>query len=181
MLNAEQLIAAQKSNLETLSGLTAKAFEGVEQLVELNLAATRAALSESAENAQSALSVKDAQEFLALQAGLVQPLAEKAASYSRQLLEIAQGTGSVFTKAAEAQAADAQKKLAGLVDSASKNAPAGFESQVAAMKGAVAAANNAYESVQKAVKQATETAQANIEAATSQVVKASKTATAKKR
>ena len=180
MLTAEQLIAAQKANLETLSGLTSKAFEGVEKLVELNLSATRAALSESAESAQAALSVKDAQQLLALQAGLVQPLAEKAAAYSRELLEIAQGTGAVFTKAAEAQAADAQKKLAGLVDNASKNAPAGFESQVAVLKGAVAAANNAYESVQKAVKQASEAAQTNFEAATSQVVKATK-ATSKKR
>jgi phasin family protein len=175
MLTAEQMIAAQKANLETLSGLTAKAFEGVEKLVELNLAATRAALSESAQNAQAALSVKDAQQLLALQAGLVQPMAEKAAAYSRQLLEIAQGTGAVFTKAAEAQAADAQKQFAGLVDNASKNAPAGFESQVAVMKGAVAAANNAYESVQKAVKQAADVAQANVDAVTAQVAGATKT------
>jgi len=47
------------------------------------------------------------------------------------------------------------------VDTAAKNAPAGSESAVAVMKGAVAAANNALESVQKAVKQATEVAEAN--------------------
>ena len=180
MLTAEQLIAAQKANLETLSGLTAKAFEGVEKLVELNLSATRAALAESAESAQAALSVKDAQELLALQTALVQPLAEKAAAYSRQVLEIAQGTGAVFTKAAEAQAADAQKKLAGLVDNAAKNAPAGFETQVAALKGAVAAANNAYESVQKAVKQASEVAQSNFDAVSAQVTKTAKSSSKKR-
>lgn len=180
MLTAEQILAAQKANLETLSGLTAKAFEGVEKLVELNLAATRAALSESADNAQAVLSVKDAQELLALQTSLVQPLAEKAAAYSRQVLEIAQGTGAVFTKAAEAQAADAQKKLAGLVDNAAKNAPAGFESQVAVLKGAVAAANNAYESVQKAVKQASEVAQSNFDAVSAQVTKATKSPSKKR-
>ncbi len=37
MLTAEQILAAHKANVETLFGLTNKAFEGVEKLVELNL------------------------------------------------------------------------------------------------------------------------------------------------
>jgi hypothetical protein len=48
------------------------------------------------------------------------------------------------------------------------------------MKSAVAAATNAYESVQKAVKQATDVAEANMAAATSTVVNATKTATKKR-
>ena len=83
MLTAEQVVAAQKANLETLFGLTQKAFEGVEKLVELNIQASKAALNESAAHSQAVLSVKDAQELLALQAGLMQPLAEKTAAYSR--------------------------------------------------------------------------------------------------
>ena len=47
-LTPEQIAAAHKANLETLFGLTNKAFEGVEKIVELNMAATRAALSEAA-------------------------------------------------------------------------------------------------------------------------------------
>ena len=47
MLTVEQVVASHKSNLETLFGLTSKAFEGVEKLVELNLAASKAALSEA--------------------------------------------------------------------------------------------------------------------------------------
>ncbi|MDP1688501.1 phasin family protein, partial [Hydrogenophaga sp.] len=77
MLTAEQMIAAQKANIETIFGLTQKAFEGVEKLVELNVQATKAALSESANSTQALLSVKDAQELLTLQASLMQPLAEK--------------------------------------------------------------------------------------------------------
>jgi hypothetical protein len=49
------------------------------------------------------------------------------------------------------------------------------------MKSSVAAANNAYESMQKAVKQATDMAEANLAAVTSTAVSATKTATAKKR
>ena len=44
MLTAEQLIAAQKDNVETVFGLTNKALEGVEKLVELNLQVAKAAI-----------------------------------------------------------------------------------------------------------------------------------------
>jgi len=180
-LTADQILAAQKANLETLFGLTTKAFEGVEKLVELNVTASKAALSEAATTAQAALSVKDAQELLTLQASLFQPLAEKTAAYSRHLYEIAQATGAEFTKAFESKASEAQQAFVGLVDSASKNAPAGSETAVAVLKSAVAAANNAFESVQKAVKQASDVAEANFNAVSTQAVAAAKTATASSR
>ncbi|MGH8822500.1 MAG: phasin family protein [Rhodoferax sp.] len=177
MLTAEQVLAAHKANVETLFGLTTKAFEGVEKLVELNVTASKAALAEAADHTQAALSVKDAQELLALQAGLLQPLAEKTAAYNRHVYDIAQGTGAEFSKAFEAQTADVQKKFANLVDSASKNAPAGSETAVAVMKSAVAAASDAYESVQKAVKQATEMAEANLNTIAATAAGATKQAT----
>ncbi len=180
MLTPEQIVAAQKANIETIFGLTQKAFEGVEKLLELNVQATKVALSESANSTQALLSVKDAQELLTLQASLMQPLAEKTVAYSRHLYDIASGTTAEFGKAAEAQAADAQKKFMDVVDNASKNAPAGSETAVAAMKTAVSAANNAMESVQKAVKQASEMAEANFNSVTSSALNATKSA-AKKR
>jgi hypothetical protein len=67
-LTNEQILAAHKANMETLFGLTTKAFEGVEKLVELNLTASRAALNEAASHTQAVLSVKDVQELMALQA-----------------------------------------------------------------------------------------------------------------
>lgn len=180
MMTVEQVLAAQKANMETLLGLTSKAFESVEKIVELNMAASKAALAESGENAKAMLSVKDAQELLALQSGLVQPLAEKTAAYSRHLYEIASGTTSEFTKAMESQAAQAQQQFTGMLDSATKNAPAGSEAAVAVMKSAVAAATNALESVQKAVKQATDVAESNFTAMTNTAANVTKSATKKR-
>ena len=180
MLTVEQVMASHKSNIETLMGLTSKAFEGIEKMVELNLTASKAALAEIGDHAKAVLSVKDAQELLALQSGLMQPLAEKTAAYSRHVYDIASGSSAEFGKAFEDQATDAQRKLMGLVDSAAKNAPAGSETAVAVMKSAVAAANNALESVQKAVKQATEVAESNFNTVAANAVDATKTA-AKKR
>jgi phasin family protein len=176
MLTAEQVFAAHKANVETLFGLTNKAFEGVEKLLELNLQVAKTALGEAAESTTAALSVKDAQELLALQASLLQPSAEKAAAYSRHLYDIAAATNAEVAKVAEAQLADVQKKFSAVVDTAAKNAPAGTENAVALVKTAVAAANNAFESVQKAAKQAAEVAEANFTAATNTAVKATQTA-----
>jgi phasin family protein len=166
MLTAEQLVAAQKANVQTLFGLTGKAFEGVEKLVELNLQVARAALGEAGEAATAAMSVKDAQELLSLQASYLQPAAEKVAAYNRHVYDIAAATNAEVVKVAEAQAAEAQKKFMNLVDSASKNAPAGTENAVALVRSAVAAANNAFESVQKAAKQAADITEANFQAMT---------------
>jgi len=174
MLTAEQMLAAQKTTVETLFGLTTKAFEGVEKLVELNVTASRAALTEASETAQSMLNVKDAQELLALQAALFQPLAEKTAAYGRHLYDITSSTAAEFSKAAEGQVAEAQKKFLAVVDNAAKNAPAGSETAVAVFKSAVAAGNNALESVQKAVKQAADVAEANFNAVATTAVNSSK-------
>ena len=178
---AEHFLAAQKANVETFFGLSHKAFEGVEKLVALNLQVARTTLSEAAETTQASLSVKDAQEFFALQSSLLQPSAEKAAAYSRHLYEIVAGTNAEVGRVAEVTIADSQKKMLALVDNAVKNAPAGTENAVALVKSAVAAANNAYESVSKAAKQAGEVAEANFQAMTATAVKATQTAAKGKR
>lgn len=177
MLTAEQLLATQKANLDTLFTLSQKAFEGVEKLVELNLQTAKTTLEEVAEHTRAVMSVKDAQEFVALQSSLLQPSAEKAAAYSRHLYDIAASTGSEVGRVAESQAAEAQRKFMTVVDNAVKNAPAGTENAVVLVKSAVAAANNAFDSVQKAAKQAADVAEANFQAITNTAVKASQAAT----
>ncbi|CAG9178471.1 MULTISPECIES: TIGR01841 family phasin PhaP1 [Cupriavidus] len=178
ILTPEQVAAAQKANLETLFGLTTKAFEGVEKLVELNLQVVKTTFAENVDNAKKALSAKDAQELLAIQASLVQPVAEKTLAYTRHLYEIASETQSEFTKVAEAQLAEGSKNVQALVDNLAKNAPAGSESTVAIVKSAISAANNAYESVQKATKQAVEIAESNFQAAATAASKAAQQASA---
>ena len=181
MMTVEQVMGAHKANIETLFGLTGKAFEGMEKLIELNMQVARTAMDEAAANAKAALSVKDAQELMALQTSLLQPAAEKAAAYSRYVYEIASSTGAEVTRVAEATSADAQAKFMAVVDSAVKNAPAGTENAVALVKSAVAAANNAFENVQKAAKQAAEVADTNFQAMSSTAVRATHTATKSKR
>ena len=177
MMTAEQVMSAHKVNVETLFGLGGLAFDSMEKFVELNLSAAKSAFTHAAEGSQAALSVKDPQEFVALQATWMQPVAEKAAAYGRGVYEIASSTSAEVGRVVEATAADAQTKFIAIVDTAVKNAPAGTENAVALVKSAVAAANNAFESVQKATKQAVEVADANIQAMSSTAVRATQAAT----
>ncbi len=162
MLNNEQFAAAQKAQLATLMGLAATGLDAAEKIVALNLETARAALADADAHAQSLLSAKDVQSMFALQAELLQPAPEKAGVYGRKLYDIVAGVQAEVSKVAEAGSADLQNKLAALVESAAKNAPAGSEQAVAMAKAAFAAANDAFGNAQKAAKQAAEVAEANI-------------------
>ena len=173
-LTPEQIAAANKANLETLLNLTNKAFEGVEKLVELNMAVAKTAMTENVQNAKQALSVRDAQQLMAMQAGMVQRLAEKIMSYSRHLYNIANETQTTFTSVAESQLKKSTGNVNGMVEELSKNAPTGSEATIQAIKQAMAAANNAYETTQKSIKQAVDLAQNNFNAAANTAVKAAR-------
>ncbi|HWJ93644.1 MAG TPA: TIGR01841 family phasin [Telluria sp.] len=177
----EQFSNATKANLESqfalLSSLTTKTFEGLEKLVDLNINAAKATLEESSATARQLLAVKDAQQFFALTAAQAQPSAEKALSYSRQLASIAAGTGAEFSKAAEAQIVEANRKVIALVDEVSKNAPAGSENVVAAVKTAISNANAGYEQFSKTAKQAVEAMESNFNSAVSQFNQTARKAT----
>ncbi len=174
MLTTEQLLAAHKANVETLFGLTQKAFEGLERLVELNMQLAKAAMVDAADGTRAVLSVKDAQELLALQQKMLMPTAEKATTYGRQAYEIAAAASAEAGKVAEAQMADVQKAMRAMVDNAVMNAPAGSESAVALVQSAMSAAQNAFESVQQASRQAANVAQASFQTMTETAAKATR-------
>lgn len=182
----EQFSNATKANLESqfalFSSLTTKTFESVEKLVDLNISTARHTLETSSNVARQLLSAKDPQEFFSVTASQAQPTAETALSYSRQLASIATSTGAEFSKAAEGQIVEANRKVISLVDEVSKNAPAGSESYVAAVKTAISNANAGYEQFSKTTKQAVEAIETNLNAAVNQFSatarKASNTATA---
>lgn len=178
----EQFSNATKANLETqfamLSSLTSKTFEGMEKLVDLNINAAKATLEESSAAARQLLQAKDPQEFFSLTAAQAQPTAEKALSYGRQLASIAVGAGAELSKAAESQIVEANRKVISLVDEVSKNAPAGSENFVAAVKTAISNANAGYEQFTKTAKQAAEAMESNFNTAFAQFNQAAKKATA---
>lgn len=92
--------------------------------------------------------------------------------------EIVSATQGEFTRVAEAQFEEQNRKVQALVENVAKNAPAGSETAVAVMKSAITAANTTYETVHKATRQAVEIAESNFNAAATAASKAASQAAA---
>jgi phasin family protein len=169
---SDQFSSATKNQLESqlalLTALSGRAFESMERLAELNIAAAKATLEESGLNFQQLLAAKDAQEVLALSANQVQPAAEKLMAYGRQFANIASNAQAEFVKTAEEQFSETNRKTVALVEEISKNAPPGSENVVNLMKSAIGNSNAGYEQFSKTVKQATEALEANMDMASAQ-------------
>ncbi|MFA7268599.1 MAG: phasin family protein [Sterolibacterium sp.] len=168
----EQIASTNKANVEALLTLANTAFTSAERFAALNLNAARTLLEDSATSAKALLGVKDIQGLVSLQSTLAQPAVEKAVAYSRSIYEIATQTQEEVSKIVESQFAETNKNVASVLDKAAKNAPAGSDVAVAAVKSAIAAANSAYDSMTKAVKQVVDITEANVAAATNATVKA---------
>jgi phasin family protein len=165
-INLEQFAASNKATVDSLLAVANTALATAERLAALNLGAARSALEDSASATKAVLAVKNPNDAAALQSSVVQPAAEKAADYSRALFEISSESQQQFAKLIEAQFADYQKQVSGIVEQAAKSAPAGSESIVAAMQQVVNSANAAFGNMTAMAKQFTATAQANVAAAT---------------
>jgi len=174
-INPEQFAAANKAAVDSLLSVANTALASAERIATLNLETARSVLEDSVSNAKALMSAKDPQEALSIQASLAQPSVEKVVAYSKSVYEISTETQEQLAKMVEAQFGDFKKSMAGMVEMATKSAPAGSEGAVAAIQSAIAAANSAFGNMNTMAKQFAESAQANVASATEAV-----TATAKK-
>jgi phasin family protein len=170
----EQFAAVNKAAVEAAVSYSNIVFEGTEKLLDLNVKAAKSALADSAKSAKAFAGVKDVQELAALQQSIAQPAVEKAVAYSKAVYEVAAETQADLQKFVESHLAEANKTVVALVDKFVKSAPAGSEVVQAAVKSAMAAANNAYETVSKAAKQVADLTEASVAAATTPGVPAKK-------
>jgi hypothetical protein len=76
----------------------------------------------------------------------------------------------------EEQVSDFNKQVVAFLDGAVKNAPAGSDVAVAALKSGIAAVNAGYDSLAKIARQLTETAQSNFDLTASQAANEAKRA-----
>lgn len=165
----EQYIAAAKSNAEaglnTASNFVAAVFTAVERVSTLNLATARTAFDDAVVFSQAVMGAKDPKAVAALNLGAVAPAMEKGVAYGRNLSVIGSDTQEELSKLVEAEAATVGKNFDAVLENLFKNAPAGSEAAVSAVKTALANANSAYEGASKAAKQVAAAAQATVEKA----------------
>ncbi|MFS8980131.1 TIGR01841 family phasin [Cupriavidus necator] len=173
----EQFAAAQAASFDILAGLTSKALDSLQKVAELNLQTMKSTLAESQDSTRKAFAATDPGERLALQASLMQPAAEKAQAYGRQLIEIAEATRADFAKVAEAQYAENKRLMQEFIDGTTKGAPAGSEAAMAAWKSALAATTSLYEAMQQTATHAVEVAESNLNIAANAASNAAQQAT----
>jgi len=180
LFNSEKIQNAQKAQLEMLQKISSRVFESVEQLTQLQLKSLRAASGEQFESLQSMLTITDPKDLASLQTALPQPAAqaERLMEFNREVYELISKTQADIAKLAESQVDATSQQTQELIETLSKNAPAGAEPAVAMFKTALETVGSTYDSVQKAAKQASEMAEEGIAAAASAAGKATATATA---
>jgi phasin family protein len=176
----EQFAAANKASVDALLSLANTALASAERIAALNLNTARSMLEDGMANAKAVLGAKDPQEAMTLSVAQAQPAVEQVVAYNRSLYEISAQSKEEVAKVLEGQFSDYQKQVANLLDQATKNAPAGSDVAVAAVKSALTAASSAFDNMKNVVKQAAEIAEANIATASEATVKAATAATKKK-
>ncbi len=165
----EQIQAAAKAGTEAMLATLSTQFATLEKLARINSDTVKSAFEDAVANARALAGAKDVQEFLSLQSGFAQPAIERAIAYSKSVYEVATEANAELSRLAERRAAEWNESLVSMLDKAAKNAPAGSEVAVSAVKQMLAAANSAYDNFNRVAKQASEIAEANVAAATETV------------
>ncbi|KDB08696.1 phasin family protein [Burkholderia sp. lig30] len=156
---AEQLMADLKSGVDAWFAWANPAFKGVEAVVDLNVQTARATFAECEDNLKGAFGGGNPGEYLTRQLGASQQVAGKAASYGRQLFDIAAATQAEWMKVAQAQHAQTDKRVKDTLGQLTKNAPAGSAAVVAVVNSALSTAAAAAETVHAVTGRVIESAQ----------------------
>jgi len=163
--NPSEFFELQRVQVNALKSVGQTLISAAEKLSSLNVSAGRSAIDSATEAAQSLSGVKDPHDLMAVSGATARPSVEQLTSYARGLIGIASGVSTEIGKVVERQVADSNRRMAELLDYASRNAPPGSEQTVAMLRGALTAGNTAFETLTKASRQTADWAEANFAAA----------------
>lgn len=175
-ISNEQLNKLSLNGLETIFRFSQITLDSAERLVKLNLEISKQSLEENVKIAKQLSGVTDPQEAVSHLNKLATQNIDTALANSRNLYDIVSSAQSELTKLAEENLGSFNKSLIGAIESAAKNAPAGSDAALNAVKSSVAAAAAAVNTFSKAAQQVVEFTDSSVKAATSATADAVKTA-----
>lgn len=175
-VSQDKLASTNKAGIDAMISLAYTQFAAFERLAALNINTAKSNFEDAAEHLKAVLDAKDPQELVRLNTAFAQPSIEKAISYTKSVYDLAQQTTAQVSKLAESNAAELNKTMTGVLENLAKNAPAGSDVAVNAMKSALSAANTAYDSMSRVAQQAAEVVEGNFAAATDAANSATKSA-----
>lgn len=98
MLTNEQVIAAQKAQLEAFHELATHYVSSVEKLTALNLRLAQGCLQDSASNAQKIFDSKGRPHLLGIHHSMFEPVFPRVTDYCKHLFDIASTLGHGLTE-----------------------------------------------------------------------------------
>ncbi len=126
-------VAQNLATAHTLKRLTLHCFSSFEKWTELNMAASKALMAGSFHHAIHLQDIREPQQLLDLQLGLMVPVSEKIASYGLHVFNLATDVTTELNKAREAQMNEAHKTLSTVMSSITSQLPAGSGGQLLAI------------------------------------------------
>lgn len=160
----EQIVANNKSALDTLYTIANISLNNLEKLSFHNLASARSALEDQLDNSKNWLDAKNLHDLFSINDALTQPQIEKNIAYLRAIYDISSATQNEFVKLFERNHGELNKSLSSHLDWYAKS-PANSDLAIAAVKSAISAANSAFENANKTVRQVANIAEASVNAA----------------
>jgi phasin family protein len=174
MSNLQEFTAYGQSQFDKAVRLSSILLAGAERFANLQLDLSRKILSDNAETLKTLVELKDPKALTEWQASLVQPSFDQAFSVARNVYDAGLETQNELSAFVEEQVADLNKNVIGTLDRLAKNAPAGSEVAVNAVKTFINTTTSAFENVSKTAKKVSaELAEAGVEAATNSAKAAS--------
>jgi len=165
MLTPEQVAETRKANLGLFFELSNKAVDNVGKLAALNAHTMRSTLEDMFGLAQKSLSIKEAQEWLALQDSMASLTAERMQTYWREVFDLMSATQADFARVGKAQCERYGRQMKSVVEDVTRGAPAGSQATMTALDSAIAAATTLYETLRSTGQQAVEATRSNLEIA----------------
>ena len=161
---AEQLVKLQKANLAAALRLAGIAAESTERLLEVQLKATRSTFSDGVQQARVLAEAKDLNELAQVRNALAQPPLDNAASYVKDVCDVAVATQSEISKVIEGQVSQFNRQLVNGLHQLVTVVPTDSEVAVAAVRSAMSVVTSTYDNLSRSARQLAETTHANNDA-----------------
>lgn len=175
----EQFAAATKTLFElqmnTFNALASKTVQGVEQVVNLNMATAKKAMDDTLSAGGQIGQAGTPQDAMSAAAAQAQPGMQSAVTYGQDLKQIIDEIHDDFTHAADAHLLEAKNALSALIYDVTQNVKPGSENAVLIVKAAIDNAFKGYEQVTHATRDAVKQVEAQIAKATEVVSKGATT------
>jgi len=172
--NTQDYSALGQAQFDKAVRLSSIVLTSAERLATLQMDLARKLLADQAQAFKTLSEVKDPKGLVEYQSTLAQPSIDQALTVARNVYDAAVATQNELSAFIEEQVVENNKSLISTLDRLAKNAPAGSDVAVSALKTLVNQSSAAFESVSSTAKKVgAEIAEASVQAATNSAKAAS--------